>query len=487
MHYPTPHDVDNYIKNDSSKLTAQFSEQPHIMYQKNAQDYDPGTSDLWSKVLQDTWAKIWKSPTIVGSYVWEWQNQGIADKNKDHSRDFWYGPDRLRQENDKGIVSAYRVPKPEYWIVKMVYSPVVIGVKTIAPANGSSDVQLTNHYSFTNFNELRCRWEVLSSKGILSQGMSTIECGPGEQCDAHFPAPSGMSSLRLEFDRADGTSVTIADLPVEGSPGQSPPAAFAPGDAMTISESPGTIAVSNNLQSIEVDRNTGVIKSWLVKGKQILNGGPILNLGQGYGSDEKGYYNRAQAPLLTAVDATATSQADGSTKITVAGNIEADAPLGSFYADFTVQPDAEINVAWSINWNAPPAKLWESGLELSLPSTLSRMDWSRDSYFSVYPAGHISEPTGTCSSTNNLFRASKRNLHWMTLTDASGSGIALLQETSPLIARAQSGTSGITLLASSGLAGPHDFSYDWVKDFDINASQGKTITGSFILRAIGKK
>ena len=485
MHYPSPQDVDNYVKNDSSKLPAQFSEQPHIMYQKDAQEYDPGTSDLWTEVLQSTWDKIWKSPTIVGSYVWEWQNQGVADKNKDHSRDFWYGQNRLRQENDKGIVTAYRVPKPELWIVKMVYSPVVIGAKTVSPANGQCGVPLTNRYSFTNLNELSCNWQALRGQTMLAQGRSTIQCGPGEQCDAHFPAPLGMTALRLEFDRADRTSVTMALLSVDGSPAPSPPAAFAAGDPLKISETTGTIAVSNNLQSILVNRNTGEISSWTVNGKQLINGGPILNIGQGYRSDEKGYFSGSLPPTISAVTAAAAVQTDGSAKITITGNIAAYSPIGSFSCDYTVNRNAEIKVAWSLNWTSSPTKLWESGLKLSVPAELSRMTWSRDSYYSVYPAGHIGEPLGSCNSKDTLFAASKRNLHWMTLTDASGIGLALLQDSTPLIGRAQSGKEGITLLASSGLAGPHDFSYEWIKPHDIDATTAKSISGSFILRAIG--
>ena len=144
MHYPTPADVDNYVAKDSSKLPAQFSEQPHIFYQKDAQDFDPGASDLWSETLTRTWDKIRVAPTILGSFIWEWQNQGIADKNRDRTRDFYYGKDHLRQENNKGVVDSYRNPKPEYWIVKMAYSPIGIETRTVTPTGGTCSVALTN-------------------------------------------------------------------------------------------------------------------------------------------------------------------------------------------------------------------------------------------------------------------------------------------------------------------------------------------------------
>ena len=157
-HYPDPGSVDWDATHNAALWPVNYSEHPHIFYQKDTQDYDPGASDLWSEALMKTWDKLWKAPTILGSFIWEWQNQGIADKNPDKTRDFYYGPDRLRQENNKGIVSAYRVPKPEWWIVKSVYSPVVVGTRTVSPSGGVCTVPLTNHYSFTDLKELACRW-----------------------------------------------------------------------------------------------------------------------------------------------------------------------------------------------------------------------------------------------------------------------------------------------------------------------------------------
>ena len=171
------------------KWGANFSEHPHIFYQKETQDYDPGASDLWSETLIKTWDKLWKAPTILGSFIWEWQNQGIADKNADTKRDFYYGPDRLRQENDKGIVSAYRVPKPEWWIVKSVYSPVVVGTRTVSPTGGTCTVPLTNHYSFTDLKELACRWTAFNGKTALGSGVLHVACAPMQSVQASFPRP----------------------------------------------------------------------------------------------------------------------------------------------------------------------------------------------------------------------------------------------------------------------------------------------------------
>ena len=74
------------------------------------------------------------------------------------------------------------------------------------------------------------------------------------------------------------------------------------------------------------------------------------------------------------------------------------------------------------------------------------------------------------------FRASKRSLHWLTLTDSAGSGLALLPTAEPLTGRADAGAAGHALLfASREVAGPRDFSGSWVSEHDIHAGRGKPL------------
>ena len=83
-------------------LGANITEHPHTFYEKEVQNYDPGASDLWSETLIKTWDKLWRAPNILGSFIWEWQNQGIADKNADTMTDFWYGPDHHAPGEQQG-------------------------------------------------------------------------------------------------------------------------------------------------------------------------------------------------------------------------------------------------------------------------------------------------------------------------------------------------------------------------------------------------
>jgi beta-galactosidase len=485
-HYPGPESIDRFASNP--RWGANLSEHPHTFYEKEVQDYDPGASDLWSETLIRTWDKLWKDPTILGSFIWEWQSQGIADKNADTTTDFWYGTDHLRQENNKGIVSAYRVPKPEWWIVKSVYSPVVIEARTVSPSNGSCTVPITNHYSFTDLKEVKCRWTAFKGAAKLDGGDLPIGCAPMQSTVATVPAPDGMTSLRLDFLHPDGSSIIAYNLAVAGVPAPAAPAAFEAGDALTTQDSPQTLLVHNSLQEIAFDKTDGTIKYWRVKGKNRLIGGPILNLGEGKSGNEAGMYRANQPPIVTNANCTAAPEAGGSIRVSVTGTVLSglgDSALGILNETFDIAADAEMTVTWTLSWTASNINLWEEGLEFTLPETMTRMSWLRDSFFTDYPAGHVGEPSGTAQPGETLFRASKRNLHWLTLTDSHGVGLALLPSDLPLVGRAGATEAGTTLFASREVAGPHGLSGAWVADLAIHAVQGKSLSGSFTLRAIG--
>ncbi len=484
-HYPGPDSIDRFAKNPN--WGANLSEHPHTFFEKEVQDYDPGASDLWSEALIKTWGKLWKAPIILGAFIWEWQSQGVADKNDDATTDFYYGPDHMRQENNKGIVSAYRVPKPEWWIVKSVYSPVVVAARTVSPASGVCTVPITNHYSFTDLKELTCRWTALGGGTNPQSGVMHLACGPMQSTTASFPAPAGMTALRLEFLHPDGTSVIAFNLAVAGVSLPAAPAATVPGGALTAQDGPDTLSVRNAVQQITFDKHTGTIQSWRVNGRDVLLGGPTLNLGEAKAGSEQGMYRAKQPPVTENAQLSAGRAAGGGMRIAVTSTVRASSggsTLGTLVSTYDLKPDAEMTVAWTLNWTAPDTSLWEEGLEFSIPAGLTRMAWQRDSYFTDYPAGHLGEPAGTARAGDILFRASKRGLHWLTLSDGSGAGLALLPTDVPLVGRAGTTATGTTLFASREVAGPHGLSGAWVEDHAIHAIHGKPLSGSFTLRAI---
>jgi len=484
-HYPGPDSIDRYAKN--TKWGTNLTEHPHTFYEKEVQDYDPGASDLWSETLIKTWDKLWKAPNILGSFIWEWQSQGIADKNSDNITDFYFGPDHMRQENNKGIVSAYRVAKPEWWIVKSAYSPVVAGARTVSPEGGACAVPITNHYSFTDLKELTCRWTALNGGKKLKSGVQHVTCGPMQSVTASFPAADGMTALRLEFLHPDGSSVIAFNLAVTGVPLPAAPAPLTEGGVLTTQDGADTLIASNSIQQITFDKRSGTIRSWRVNGQDRLKGGPTLNLGEGKAGGERGVYKAKQPPVTSDAQVSAEPNSNGGIRVSVTSNVLAAASgtaLGTLVSTYDIKPNAEMTVNWTLNWTAADTELWEEGVKFTAPAGMTKMAWQRDSYFTDYPAGHVGEPSGTAHAGDILFRSSKRGLHWLTLSDNSGAGLALLPADGPVIGRAGASATGTELFVSREVAGPHGLSGSWVADHAIHAVKGKSLSGSFTLRAI---
>ena len=483
-HYPSPNSVKNRDAGQN-RWPVNYTEHPHTFYEKEAQQYDPGVSDLWSETLIKTWDIIYPAPQLPGSFIWEWQGQGVADLFPDKTKDYYFGLDALRQENNKGIVTGLRVPKPELWIVKMAYSPVDVQARSVG-ANGA--VPITNHYSFTDLNELTCRWTAMNGSKTLKSGAIKINCAPLQNVTANFPMVAGATMLRLDFVRADGSSVVAANLPVAGAPAVAAPAAMKAGNVVFAVEGANGLRVGNSAQEIVFDQASGAIRSWRVGKNTLLNGGPILNLGELKGGNENGYFQAKTPPTTGNAHISTAPGINGALRVHVVSDVkngDDGAMLGALNCVYDVASNSEMRVSWTLDWTAPDTRLWEAGLKFAVPTNFGKMRWSRESYFLDYPAGHIGEPMGTATANDVQFRASKRALHWLTLTNATGAGVALLPQDDHLVGRADVGQGGNVLLASHEVAGPRGLSGSWTDDHAINAKQGGSLSGSFALRALG--
>src|SRR5207244_1096923 len=156
---------------------------------------------------------------------------------------------------------------------------------------------------------------------------------------------------------------------------------------------------------------------------------------------------------------------------------------------YTIQPSAEIVVHWQLDWAAAETNLWEIGLSLPAPAGYDHQSWSRESYFTAYPPGHIGAPHGASTAKDGAFAASKRSLHYLTLANAPGTGFARIASDAPLVGRAMVSPGGTTLFASREVAaaGPDDLSQSWFHSHDIHAISDKPLSGAFVLRAIDKQ
>ncbi|MGA3096229.1 MAG: glycoside hydrolase family 2 TIM barrel-domain containing protein [Bryobacteraceae bacterium] len=455
-----------------------------------------GVGDPWGKALADNWAPIWSSDSMTGAFIWEWQDQNLADRFPER----WSVPspggkgfDRatgMRLAGGGGPVTADRQVKTSlYWNLKMIYSPVTTAARETAPADGKYVVPLQNRYSFTDLSELTCRWQALAGDKELAHGESHVAAKPRSTVDAAFPATGGMDTLRMEFIHPDGRSVYAARLRVKGYPGPAAPAARAASGPVRLSESGQNVVVETAGTRLVFDKGAGQIASWRAGDQDVVLAGPILNIGEsipggsgrvGIGGRNRGTpISSAQPPQLR--NPVVTARMDGANaRLEVTSDVYlagSDELKGQLNYTLEISPDAQADLSWKLSWKAADATAREAGLKFLLPLATDRMSWFSDSLWTETPPEHIGNPHGSATSKDAYFSSSRRDIHWVSLSGGNNSLVALAGG-SPLHAHAAAGDKGTTLFLSSGIAST---GVDVTGD-DIRLTQATPLTGGFRLR-----
>jgi len=483
-HYPYPNQIPGLVEKNAKQAPMVFSEQPHIFYQSAWQAYDPGVAILWGDVLDKSWTVINHYPGILGSFIWEWQDQPVLDSFQ-HDGGSGKG---MRWQNNKGVVTGDRQPKPEWWEVKMVYSPVHITSDHVEPAGKTCAVAIDNRYSFTDLKELACQWEILSGDQVLRQGTQEIACPPLQSVTAQFPALPRMTALRLTFRKPDGGEIVGALLHTLDAPQPVPALFTGTGGKLEIDEASGP-RLSNDVTEVRFDQATGQLSGWRFQGEDLLQGPGLFNLGQEVPCDPGGAGRlRGPGPVTLSGTAWKTEAQESAVTVTAITAVAFGAdkkPIGTLTTVYTVRPDAQIAVRWNFAYTGAACVAWEIGEKLSVPERLAKLSWHRDARFLLYPSGHMGAPEGNCMADDRIFRSSKRNLHWLTLTDNRGAGLALLQlDAVPLIGRGGLEKGSHVLWASLEEAAPDDVSHNWVMEHDVHLDPSKPLSGGFLLRPV---
>ena len=368
----------------------------------------------------------------------------------------------MREENYKGIVTSDRKLKPAYWNVKMVYSPVTIAARTVAPTNGHCFVTIQNRYAFTDLSELTCRWQMLAGGKELRHGENHIACRPGKSIDAIFPASTGMDALRIEFIHPDGRSIYLTTLRTPAYQTPVAPPALVSTEPLRLAETDSNVITEAAGTRLELSKQSGQILSWRVGDQELMLGGPVLNLGEGlWGAAARprscrgGPISNSHPPLLT--NAVVTASMEGTVaKISVATDFYlagTNAFKGQLQYLLTIDADAQVDVAWRLTWQgATNATALEAGLKFLLPASLDRMAWVSENLWTEYPSNHIGNPMGFGNERVSFPSAPPSvTPHWLALSGQRKvlSGRAP-QPTSRCTARGRADANGTVLFLEFG-------------------------------------
>ena len=136
IHYPGP---DGYKVAAKSDRPMTYGEYCHLnVYNRSELVTDPGVRSDWALALAPTWENMYKTPGVLGGSIWSGIDDIFQLPNGDAVGYGAWGP-----------IDGWRRPKPEYWDMKKIYSPIRVTTKTLSPAK-ELVIDLENRYTYTN-------------------------------------------------------------------------------------------------------------------------------------------------------------------------------------------------------------------------------------------------------------------------------------------------------------------------------------------------
>ncbi len=270
LHYP-PMPYDDQLKGDPRPILLGEYFFP-LCHEQTDMRVDPGLRELWGHGHADpdsawgqrcarsfdgtflapgarpgTWTHIVRSRRVIGGAIWALLDEPFYLPKGRKAGYAWV-------HGYWGLLDGWRRPKPEWWLAKLIFSPVWFPRRSVAyrPGQESVSVPLENRYSFTDLRELALHW-VLDGR----EGTARAEVPPGtDRIGGHPRAEGNRRGLpaRAPRDRP-GRRVVSAAVITLGS--EQPRVLKRPGDGCpTWKDRDGVITVTGKGYALAFDRGT---------------------------------------------------------------------------------------------------------------------------------------------------------------------------------------------------------------------------------------
>jgi hypothetical protein len=358
-----------------------FGEWCHLnAYNRRELMTDPGLRNRWGVYLERLWDTMWKEPNVLGGSIWS----GIDDT-------FFLDDDLTVGYGAWGPIDGWRRPKPEWWNVKKVYSPVhLLNRQSVSWDKGSVVLDVENRHDFLDFDQLDIRWELADHKGVAKTSLPARQRGqvvlsgvprpePGEILTIRFTDPRGVVLNRFAFP--------LGKKPVVKTTLPAPEAA----------ESDNAIEVRQGNMLVRIDKMTGAVQASR-DGKPVITAGPhlmLLPLNKEGNTQMHGETKHFEAfnPICTGwkCDKVAVAHPSPETIVVTVSGAYAEA-AGSYRWTFSAAHPPQLAYGFTLKKSVNPRQV---GVVFDLPKGFDRLAWKRAGQWSAYPTDHIGRLEGT--------------------------------------------------------------------------------------------
>jgi beta-galactosidase len=234
--------------------------------------------------LADYFAAFERHGALQGGFVWEWIDHGIR-RTDDRGRSYWaYGGDFGDTPNDAnfcadGLVWPDRTPHPALYELKFLSQPV--RVEPLDPARGR--FRIRNLHDFVGLDRLRGSWELTADGEVARSGrLSPLRVPPGKSVDVELDlgAPARTAAERFvtfRFALRQATAWAPAGHEVAWQQLALPSRSRRPARSRPVRPTAAGVLETRGVRAV-VDRTTGTLTELSAGGRNVLLGGPRLQL-----------------------------------------------------------------------------------------------------------------------------------------------------------------------------------------------------------------
>ncbi len=416
---------------------------------------DPGERDYYIQPLIPIWDAVQASKNVQASIIWAWVDDAflVPGRDSEYGRGSIVRPlhflDRIYHMPGRGIVGdapwgivdGWRRKKPEFWHVKMLFSPVHLPERNLTAWKPGevATFKVDNRYEFTNLSELTLDWSVGEQHGSLhpdipphSTGQLSVPVGPQTK-------PGDSLSLRF-LDRHG--NLIIPHRMQLGVATAQPPVVPKSAPLHYLHEpswlgGPMERIIGDNFE-IAFDGANGRIRRALIDRHSVLYQTPKLHV----------------LPIDATLEESPIFETWRMTQpidIHRAGDDYEVVEKGT-YRDFAgdlrfrITSQGDIRVSYDFTYTGKEVRAREVGLQFGVPLWCDKLQWRRNGEWTVYPDDHIGRnegiamahapgpqtvpPTQSYAADDtplgtNDFRSTKRNFVFAALTDRDGYGLGI--------------------------------------------------------------
>ena len=357
--------------------------------------------------LADYWDAFETYPGLQGGFIWEWIDHGIKQRTAD-GQEYWaYGGDFGDEPNDlnfvcDGLVWPDRTPHPGLFEFQHLAQPA----KALEYNARTGTVEIRNRRDFATLADVTAQWELkVGGQSVAKGKLPPLRTAPQAadrvplRLPAYTAAPGEEAFLNFRFTAAAATTWCPAGhvlgwdqlaLPVKtakaaGAAGRSPTL-----PPLRLERTDAGFTVESEHLRLTAAAVTGRIDSLRWHGRDLLTGGPLLQIWRGptdndgiKGLPEKwhtvGKWRARGYDCLEVRPASARAMRGADGTVTLAfehvGACAAGERALRHQARYVVSPDGTIRVANTFTVDKAAADLPRLGVVCVLPAALEKLNW----------------------------------------------------------------------------------------------------------------